>query len=56
MKGLLIIQLIIALAFLGAIIFGVAKCSSYLTSGKVGRDIGEFAGEIRQGYDEKSSK
>lgn len=31
-------------------------CSSWATSGEVGSDIGEFAGEIEQGYKSKKGE
>lgn len=54
MKVILTIQIIVALIVISLVIFGAAKCTSYLTSGEIGRDLGEFAGEIEQGYKEAS--
>ena len=43
---------IISVVFIGSIIIMCTQCSSYLTSGEVGKDIGEFAGEVSKGYQE----
>ena len=45
--------ILIILFIIGAILCGVYSCSSYLTSGEVGKDIGEFAADIKEGYEEK---
>lgn len=44
----MIVVIFITALFL-SIIFGTYSCSAYLTSGEVGRDIGEFVGDIRKG-------
>ena len=53
MKFMIVIQVLILFVLFGGIMFGVYSCSSWVTSGHMGKDIGSFGKDVKDGFEGK---
>ena len=51
MKFIIIIQVLFLFLILGGVVFGVYSCSSWVTSGHMGKDIGSFGKDVKDGFE-----